>query len=126
MSLKYLKIRKISILFFLVFLSCKVTDNYTGVWVSTDSYLYKNTKVEFFDNNRVIMSNLPQNGYIFISSNPQDAFDSSIKECLFDKKENRIWYNNFSNDVFAEITFITSKEMVIVFSNGTICNFEKQ
>ena len=79
MSLKYLKIRKISILFFLVFLSCKVTDNYTGVWVSTDSYLYKNTKVEFFDNNRVIMSNLPQNGYIDISSNPQDAFDSSIK-----------------------------------------------
>lgn len=123
-----------AVVFLLILLSCKNTKNFTGIWISKDSSLYKELIIEISENGKVIMSNLPQSVSIETSGfngrektvYEEQYFDTTIKEGFFDKEEKRIVFENFSKEEMAYIVYNNSLVMEISFNNGTLCRLEKK
>lgn len=127
MDLKYIvrMMSKILILMCIV-ISCTEKDIYTGTWISTDHNLYIGTEIQISKNQKVIISNLPQDSLIISNDEFQDPFDSDTKEGFLDKKDRKIKFQNFSREETSYITFVTASEMYIVFYNGTSAYLKKK
>ncbi|MBP5577581.1 MAG: hypothetical protein J6X67_12570 [Treponema sp.] len=109
--------------------------SFTGTWESTtsDSY-YSNITIQIFDNDKVIMENLPCENVEFIYNDKSFVtgphFDADKKEGIFDRKEKTITYMNFSEAASGKIVFSHLKKneemMDIAFSDGSSCCFRKK
>lgn len=130
MGLKFTKKMMIRI-FLLAFLisPCKHKDNFSGIWIAYDSDLYYETSIQIFDDDKVIMSNLPGNTTVSTDNtviNTITHFDSASKEGLFDKKNKIIVYKNFGQNEKASILFFSEGNMDVLFPDGTMCVFIKK
>lgn len=107
---------------------------FTGTWKSTGSGLYKNITIQIFDDDKVIMTNLPCESVEFIYNDKSfvtdPIFDADKKEGTFDRKEKTITYRNFSEAASGYIFFSylekNKEEMYILFSDGSSCSFIKE
>lgn len=108
---------------------------FTGTWESTTSDLYySNITIQIFDDDKVIMTNLPCESVEFIYNDKSFVtgphFDADKKEGTFDRKEKTITYMNFSKATSGKIVFSHLKkneEMIdILFSDGSSCSFIKK
>lgn len=107
---------------------------FTGTWKSTGSGLYKNITIQIFDDDKVIMTNLPCESVEFIYNDKSfvtdPIFDADKKEGSFDRKEKTITYRNFSEAASGYIFFSylekNKEEMYILFSDGSSCSFIKE
>ena len=88
---------------------------FTGTCKSTDSGLYKNITIQIFDDDKVIMTNLPCESVEFIYNDKVIVtgphFDADKKEGTFDRKNKTITYINFSETATGKIVFSHLKKM---------------
>lgn len=133
MDLKFIGKLKISLFILIpsfIFCSCKSDNNLTGNWISYDSDLYNNTTLQIFDNNQVLITNLPLKIKVYDSNDylidTELLFDSEKKEAILDIQNKQIQYQNFSQIERANIIFSTKNEIDILFPNGSLCVFIRQ
>jgi len=130
MNLRFTRSHIVTLLV-LIFLvaSCKIKNDFAGIWTAYDSDLYCETLIQIFDDGKVIMSNLPGNTIVSTDNkviNSITHFDSPSKEGALDRKNKAIVYTNFGQDEKASILFSTGENMDILFPDGTMCVFMKK
>ena len=107
---------------FILLFSCKIQNSIKGKWISADDILYDSTKI-YIRKNEATITNYPANPDIFLS----DAVINKKEtiECIIDFQSSRL-INKNTNEEFAIIQFYTSKEMELLFFDGTMCTFIKE